>query len=87
VVVTVTVGLGAVVTVPVTPKHEHAEMYSAALAQLAAYSGIELGTTVTCRPASTAAAWAVGVGRSSPSTVTVMVLLGGVSQYSASSFF
>ena len=36
VVVTVTRGVGAVVTVPVSPKHEHAEMYSAALAQLAA---------------------------------------------------
>jgi hypothetical protein len=75
VVVTVTVGVGAVVTDPVTPKHEQAEMNSSALAQLAANSGIELGTTVTCLPSSSRLAGvAVGVKVSS-STVTVTVLM------------
>lgn len=78
-VVTVTVGVGAVVTEPVTPKHEHAVRNSAASAQFSANSGIELGTTVTCR-ASRPRLAAVGVGtKSSSSTVMVTVLLRGAS--------
>lgn len=46
-VVTVTVGVGAVVTEAVIPKQEHAVEYSSKFMQFSAYWGMEFGLTVT----------------------------------------